>query len=316
MLPFTPLAGGLLLGWSLGANDAANVFGAAVASRIIAFKKACLLCGLAIILGAVIQGHAGINTLAALSGQTMGTLLITSVAASVTLVIMTFFRLPVSASQAIVGAIVGIGLATGYMRWDVLGKVVVCWIATPIGAMLIACVVYKLLSIFLRYVPMGMLTRDKFLWTGLLLVGTYGSYALGANNVANATGIFSGKFVGFTDHYLALLGGLAIALGVVTYSKRIMLAVGSGIMPLDAFTSLVAVASMSITVHIFAVIGVPVSTSQGIVGAIIGIGLMRGARSFQFKVLRNIAIGWFLTPITALIIASAGFAIVTGMAWM
>ena len=163
MLPFTPLAGGLLLGWSLGANDAANVFGAAVASRIIAFKKACLLCGLAIILGAVIQGHAGINTLAALSGQTMGTLLITSVAASVTLVIMTFFRLPVSASQAIVGAIVGIGLATGYMRWDVLGKVVVCWIATPIGAMLIACVVYKLLSIFLRYVPMGMLTRDKFL---------------------------------------------------------------------------------------------------------------------------------------------------------
>ncbi|MCP4712227.1 MAG: inorganic phosphate transporter, partial [Planctomycetes bacterium] len=105
---------------------------------------------------------------------------------------------------------------------------------------------------------------------------------------------------------------VAIALGVITYSKRIMLAVGSGIMPLDAFSALVAVSAMSITVHVFAMVGVPVSTSQAIVGAIIGIGLMRGGRSIHFKVLRNIGLGWLMTPVVALVLAAAGYAIFVG----
>ena len=85
--------------------------------------------------------------------------------------------------------------------------------------------------------------------------------------------------------------------------------VGSGIMPLDAFTAFTAVASMAVTVHIFAVIGVPVSTSQAIVGSIIGIGLIRGTHAIKFGVLRNIMIGWLLTPVISLILAAAGYAI-------
>ena len=155
--------------------------------------------------------------------------------------------------------------------------------ATPIGALLIAAVLYKLLGAFIKYIPMSILTRDKILWSGLLLVGVYGSYALGANNVANATGIFSGQFKGVSDSQLALFGGISIAAGVLTYSKRVMMAVGSGVMPLDAFTALVTVSSMAVTVHIFAVIGVPVSTSQAIIGSIMGIGLIRGIQSIKFK---------------------------------
>ena len=195
------------------------------------------------------------------------------------------------------------------MNWTGLQKVLICWIATPLGAMIVACVVYVVLAAIIRYLPMSMLTRDKILWSGLLLVGTYGAYALGANNVANATGIFAGHIPGVTDQHLALLGGCAIAAGALTFSKRIMLAVGSGIMPLDAFTAFVAVGAMSITVHVFAFIGVPVSTSQAIVGAIIGIGVMRGVHAIRFKVLRNIACGWLFTPIVALILAAAGYAV-------
>ena len=158
-------------------------------------------------------------------------------------------------------------------------------------------------------IPMSMLSRDKFLWGSLLVVGVYGSYALGANNVANATGIFSGHIPGISDTQLALFGGVAIALGVITYSKRIMLVIGSGIMPLDAFTALVAVLSMSVTVHVFAEVGVPVSTSQGIIGAIIGIGFMRGVQGVKYKVLRNIGIGWILAPLSSLILSAAGYAI-------
>jgi PiT family inorganic phosphate transporter len=66
---------------------------------------------------------------------------------------------------------------------------------------------------------------------------------------------------------------------------------------------------MAATTHIFALIGVPVSTTQAIVGAVIGIGLIHGAQTVKFRMLRNIGVGWVLTPITALILSSAGYAI-------
>jgi PiT family inorganic phosphate transporter len=302
-----PLSGGLYVGWALGSNDAANVFGTAVASRIISFRKACVLCSLAVILGAVLQGANGIKTLSGLTDQSQESLVVISLAAAVTITMMSILSLPISSSQAIVGAIAGVGLVSGKIYLHGMGKIVVCWVGTPIGAMLFACIIYMVLSLLFRTIPMSILTRDKLLWGGLLVVGTYGSYALGANNVANATGIFSGQIEGVSDQQLALFGGLAIAFGIVTFSKRVMLAVGSGIMPLDAFTAFTAVASMSLTVHIFAIVGVPVSTSQGIVGAIIGIGLIRGRHGFKFGTLRNIVIGWFFTPLIAFLLSALGY---------
>ena len=112
-----PLAGGLYLGWALGANDAANVFGTAVASRIITFRRACILCSASIILGAMLQGSAGIHTLSGLTEQTQATLLTISISAALTVTIMTIISLPISTSQAVVGSITGIGLAAGNMYW-------------------------------------------------------------------------------------------------------------------------------------------------------------------------------------------------------
>jgi len=312
VFPF-PLLGGIFLGWSLGANNASNFFGTAVASRIITFRRAYLLCGGGIILGAVLQGRAGLQTLSSLAGSDLTSLVIISLAAALTNTMMTFLRLPISTSQAVIGAIVGVGLTMGKVHWSILTKVIICWIATPIGAIILACLVYWLLGMIISHVPMSMLTRDKILWSGLIIMGVYGSYALGANNVANATGIFSGRLPGISDGCLLLIGGAAIILGVFTYSKRVMLTVGSDIMTLDAFTALVAVTAMAITVHIFAFVGVPVSSSQAVVGAIIGISFMRGVRAIHFRTLRNIGFGWFMTPIIALILSAAGQAIIAGM---
>jgi PiT family inorganic phosphate transporter len=297
----------------LGANDAANVFGTAVGARIIRFGTAAVLCGLAVIVGAALQGEAGIRTLSGLSEQTVRTLVIATVSAASTVTAMTVLRLPISTSQAMVGAIAGIGLATRTLDTGALGKVVICWVSTPVGAMLFSVVIYQLLSLTMRHVPMSILTRDRILWGGLVLVGTYGSYALGANNVANATGIFSGLIPGLSDTGLALLGGAAIALGVITYSRRVMFSVGTRLMTLDAYTALVAVSSMALTTHVFAIIGVPVSTSQAIIGAILGIGLVQRFPSFEFRVLRNFAAAWVLTPAVSLVLSAAGFAIFSAL---
>lgn len=304
-----PLGAGIFLGWALGANDAANVFGTAVGARIISFWHAAWLCAAGVVLGAVLQGAEGIETLSGITQQTIDTAVVVSVAAALTVTFMTVQGLPISTSQAVVGAILGIGLATGNTEWAPLLKVVACWLGTPIGAMLIAIAAYKITSWLSRRIPVSMFTRDKLLWIGLLCTGVYGSYALGANNVTNTTGIFSGLLPGVSDSMLALIGGLAIAGGVLTFSRRVMIQLGSGVMRMDAFTGFIAVFSMSLTVHVFAFIGAPVSTSQGIVGAILGIGAVRGAQILHFNALREIATGWLMSPIIALVLSAAGHAI-------
>jgi PiT family inorganic phosphate transporter len=303
------LGGGVFLGWALGANDAANVFGTAVASRIVSFRTAATLCSLAVVAGALIQGQEGMHTLSTLTEQTLTTVLITTVCAAITVTLMIFMRLPISTSQAVVGAIVGTGLATRTLHAEGLIKIVACWLATPIAAMVVAFVMYQLIAFFLRVMPMSMLTRDKLLWMGLLIFGIYGSYALGANNVANATGVYSGMLPGVSDHMLAWIGGLGIASGVISFSRRSMMTVGSAIMTMDAFTSLVAVAALAMTVHGFAFLGVPVSTGQAIVGAILGTGLMRSPQNIRLAMVRHVATGWLITPIVALILSAAAYAI-------
>ncbi len=305
------LLGGVYLGLALGANDAANVFGTAVGSRIIAFRRAAILCAVALIAGAVLQGQGGIRTLSGLTVQTPSTLVIVSVSAGITVTLMTIFGFPISTSQAMIGAITGIGLATRNLYVAGLVKILICWIATPFGAMIFSWIIYFLLREVFRKARMSLLTRDKLLWGGLILVGIYGSYALGANNVANATGIYSGLLPGITDFHLTLIGAVAIALGVLTFSRRVMMAVGTKVMKLDAFNAFVAVASMAITTHIFALIGVPVSTSQAVIGGIIGVGLVQDLSNLKFRVLRNFGAGWLLTPLISLILAAAGYAVFT-----
>ncbi|MDG2203714.1 MAG: inorganic phosphate transporter, partial [Alphaproteobacteria bacterium] len=56
------LTSGLFLGWALGANDAANVFGTAVGSRMVRFSTAAVICSIFVILGAVISGAGATET--------------------------------------------------------------------------------------------------------------------------------------------------------------------------------------------------------------------------------------------------------------
>ena len=108
------LLGGLFLGWSLGANDAANVFGTAVGTRLIRFKTAAIVCSIFVILGAIISGGRTTETLWKLGAiNALPGAFAACVAAGISVYLMTKFGLPVSTTQAIVGAIVGWNLYTG-----------------------------------------------------------------------------------------------------------------------------------------------------------------------------------------------------------
>jgi len=102
------LSSGLFLGWSLGANDASNVFGTAVGSRMIRFRTAAICCAIFIILGAVISGSGTSETLGKLGAvNAIAGAFIVALAAGSSVYLMTKAGYPVSTSQAIVGAIIG-----------------------------------------------------------------------------------------------------------------------------------------------------------------------------------------------------------------
>ncbi|MEJ2726062.1 MAG: inorganic phosphate transporter [Deltaproteobacteria bacterium] len=296
------LLAGVFLGWSLGANDASNVFGSAVASRMLKFWTAAVLASLFVLVGALLQGHAGNETLKDLTSLNLEQAAICSVAAALTVTTMTVLALPVSTSQAVVGGILGIGLLNRQLNLEDLGKVFVCWFGTPIGGLVIAIFLYKALAGVYNQLRITLFESDAALRLALILAGAYAAYALGANNVANVTAVFVGAEQ-LSSFAALLVGGLSIGLGILTYSRRVIETVGRRLVRLDPFSALVVVFAEAITVHIYAFIGVPVSTSQAVVGAVLGVGIVKGIETVRKRTLLNILVGWFFTPFVAILIA-------------
>jgi PiT family inorganic phosphate transporter len=298
------LLGGIFLGWSLGANDASNAFGSAVSSRMVKFWTAAILASIFVVLGALLEGQAGIETLQGLTKLTLKMAVVSSVAAAVTVTLMTLLGLPVSTSQATVGAILGIGFLNRQLDLAGLGKVVACWFGTPLGGLLVAIVLYQVLAALYNRSRLDLFDSDILLRLSLIVAGSYAAYALGANNVANVTAVFVGAGQ-LTVFSASVVGGLSIALGILTFSRGVMETVGRKLVRLDPFSALVVVLAEAVTVHFYTFIGVPVSTSQAVIGAVIGVGIVKGINTVSHRTLINILIGWFLTPAISCFIAIA-----------
>ncbi|HHU99002.1 MAG TPA: inorganic phosphate transporter [Bacteroidales bacterium] len=323
---FLYLTSGLFLGWSLGANDAANIFGTAVGSKMIRFRTAALVASIFVIIGATLQGGGTTQTLSQLgSVNALPGAFTVALAAAIVVFLMTKALLPVSTTQAIVGAIIGWNLFTGNST-DVktLTTILTTWVVSPVIGAIFSALFYILLRALLKKLQLHLIVLDVFIKWALIIVGAFGAYSLGANNIANVMGVFAasapdvvidmGLFRLDGLQVLFLLGGIAIALGIITYSKGLMMQVGNGIMALSAEAAIVAVFSQAVVLFIFSStafseflqgIGlppiplVPVSSSQVIVGSIIGIGMIKGVNEIKFKTIKGILYGWVLTPIAA-----------------
>jgi len=328
------LSSGLFLGWSLGANDAANVFGTAVGSRMIRFTTAAIICGIFVILGAYVSGTGAAQTLGKLGAvNAIGGSFMAALAAGLTVYWMTKLGLPVSTSQAIIGSIIGWNLfSDSYTDISSLLKILSTWIICPLLSAVIAAFLFSVAKIFVRKMGIGLIRFDGYTRLALILAGAFGAYSLGANNIANVMGVFV-PVAPFPDmlfgqgfsissaQQLFLVGGLAIAVGVFTYSKRVMMTVGSELMRLTPLAAWVAVMSHSIVLFLFAserleqllakmslptIPLVPVSSSQAVVGAVIGIGMLQGGREIQWARVYSIVKGWVITPLISCLLCFVG----------
>lgn len=132
------------------------------------------------------------------------------------------------------------------------------------------------------------------------------AFAHGSNDVANAIGpvaavisivesdgVVSAKST--TPVYILLLGGLGIVIGLITYGHKVMRTIGQRITELTPSRGFAAELSAATTVVIASGTGLPVSTTQTLVGAVLGVGFARGIAALDTGVIRTIFMSWVIT---------------------
>jgi PiT family inorganic phosphate transporter len=328
------LAAAFYVGWNIGANDAANCIGTTIGAQIISYRKAAILMSLFVILGGTLQGHHVMKTVgkgivitdvAAYEDHNATgvqaefetffpddrlpdlAILVALLSAGFFVTLATFTSTPVSTSQAIVGGVTGVGVGivgaqASYFKLDVLMRILGAWVISPILTMILAFIIYLLLSALFRR------ARAVF-WSNVmggavLVSAAYVSYSLGANDVGNAIGPLLNRFPD-KGPYLAALGGVAMATGALTFGERVTNTVGKSITPLDYSGALAAQMSAAFGVHVFSMLGIPVSTSQAVVGGVIGVGLTKGVQAISTRKISTIFAGWVITPVLAAVFAAA-----------
>ncbi len=143
-----------------------------------------------------------------------------------------------------------------------------------------------------------------------VMTALYVALSIGANDVANAIG----PFVGILEveksgsmpaevkvpFWILLFGGLFLFIGMITWGYKVIRTVGQKITDLTNTRGFSIDFSTATVVLIASKLGMPISTTHTVVGAVIGIGLARGLSTVNFKIVRNIFTSWFLTlPIAA-----------------
>lgn len=240
--------------------------------------------------------------------------------AAITVFVMSYLKFPVSANQSITGAVIGWGLCyADYSNPQVMqGNLIEIlefastWLINPLGAAIISFVMVFIVKKFIEKRLTSMSHYDIVVKIGYLAAGAFSAFSIGQNSSASVTAFYydatgqganliygnDGFFTG--ARIAAIIGGLAIAIGVLTFSKRVMMTVGSSIAEISQVDGFVVIVASALTVLLMGkFMGIPVSTSQSVVGAVIGAGLVNGVKKVNFGVFKRIAIAWVSSPTAA-----------------
>lgn len=325
------LSSGLFLGWSLGANDASNIFGTAVGTKMLKFGTAAVIASIFLVLGAVLSGQNTAETLNALGEvNSLPAAFTVSLSSALAVIMMLKSGITVSISQAIVGGIIGWNVYNHRPTdTDTLTNICATWIFCPVISGFIAVSLYMCVKKIMHHSKMHILWQDLLVRIGMILTTALGGFALGANNMANVVGVFIdsnvfeplklGKIYTFSSvQVLFLLGGVAACIGIFTYSQKAIKTVGKNVVSFSPMVAWIVILSQSLVLILFSstslehfllsmnlptLPAVPVSSTQAVIGAIVGIGLAKGGKGIKWGLVLRIVSGWVASPVIAFILS-------------
>ena len=212
--------------------------------------------------------------------------------------------IPSSSSHALIGGLIGAGIAhaglTG-VQWGGLSKTLIAIVLSPLLGMILAMLVMLLSSWALRQTKARAAERTL----RLLHLVSSGAYSLshGLNDAQKTMGIIAvllystgylhGEFA--VPHWVALSCYIAIALGTLTGGWRIIETMGTRITKLSQHQGFSASLAGSIVLFSASTLGIPVSTTHTITGAVIGAGTARRASAVRWGVAQSVVVAWIIT---------------------
>jgi PiT family inorganic phosphate transporter len=226
--------------------------------------------------------------------------------------------IPSSSSHALIGGLVGAGIAkagVGAIVWTGLGKTVAAIVVSPATGFVLALVLILAVSwLFVRQTPFAV--DNTFRVMQFFSASLY-SLGHGGNDAQKTMGIiavllYSQGMLGanfYVPLWVVLTCQSALALGTLLGGWRIVHTMGSKITRLNPMQGFCAETGGAITLFAATWLGVPVSTTHTITGAIIGVGAARRVSAVRWGIAGNIVIAWIVTlPATAAIAALTYFA--------
>lgn len=295
MTDLIPLVSCVLIAVGIGSNDTSNALGICIGCNVITFRKAVILFGILVLAGVLLHGGKVMSTVGKGVVPVNASILNVSLLVSALLIIASNWKkLPLSTHQVIIGSLAGAGTASGMdLNASGLVKIIVSWIVSPFVAFLAAFFLYKFMERTLSRLPL--FSIEKILHGLLLLSGMLIAYNTGANELATIIGpaVYSGLIETLPA---SLFGSLFLFTGSVLLSHRVIETVGKGITSLDPFSGFAAQFGAGISVFAFTLLGMPISTTYCIVGAIGGVGMVKGFGTVRTELVRRIVANWFIAP--------------------
>jgi inorganic phosphate transporter, PiT family len=288
---------------SMGAHYTGACMGMPRAAGAIRTVPALLLMAPLVLLGALLASQGVVATVGHAILESPSVTLATAVAIVGAAFLLTsaynFLTIPTSTIQILVFAAVGAGFAGGIaIEWRTIGELVVLWAVAPFAAAGLGFLFVRWADRRGRPEPSPLSARAV---AGLVAVGLAASFAMGANDVANAAGalVMTGLFPIVTA---VAIGGVGLSLGVLTWGKPLLEKVAFHVVPLDARTATSSQLAQSIVILVSVSFGLFTSMNQALVGAMIGAAVARRGTSVIGKAVREILAGWALGPVSGFLL--------------
>ncbi len=329
LLLILTIAVALFFDFTNGFHDTANAVGTAIGTRALPPRVAVGLSAVLNLVGAIVTTqllHAEVaNTVGSLVAPEGGVALVMLIAVlfgAITWNLITWRAgLPSSSSHALIGALIGMGLAVygvSAVQWGEVYPVFIALVSSPIAGLVIAYVVsVVLLNLLRRARP----SRANSAFRRLQLFSSgFVAFSHGANDAQKTMAIItlalfsSGHLEEFAvPTWVALAAALAIGLGTWAGGWRIIRTMGTRIVRMEPVDGFAAQTVAAVVIQAATAWGLPVSTTQVVSGSVMGAGATHRFSAVRWGVARRIVWAWIFTiPASAALAALAALLIKAG----
>jgi PiT family inorganic phosphate transporter len=291
-----------------GRNDAANSIATIVSTRVLAPGYAVIWAAFFNFVAFLVFGLHVATTIGTgiIAPQTItdGVIAGALLGAICWQVITGYFGIPSSSSHALIGGLVGAGVAhagPGVIVWSGLGKTAGAIILSPVTGLAIALLLVLLVSwAFRRVAPArvdGIFRKVQFVSASLYSLGHGGNDAQKTMGIITVLQIAHGSLPGafHVPLWVVIACNGAMALGTLLGGWKIVRTMGSRITRLAPMQGVCAETAGSFTLFMATGLGIPVSTTHTITGAIVGVGAARRVSAVRWGVAREIVTAWIIT---------------------